>query len=201
MQICDMNKTYLQLSDEKERVMLADNRLVHEGMEHISTMMTSLQQSLQQRHEVLAANMDPIDSLMITSSIRKLKIALQELQMRNAHLVMRNEELNRQLSFMPPQMWDVVAEATKKKADRYEQQWADPHYLHLSAGEYRFMRHEPDSGIVVDRMQRCAMVTSVKELLLEVEEVLEYLNGYPGGVLCTQYRSTGHSTHFYFCAN
>jgi hypothetical protein len=25
--------------------------------------------------------------------------------------------------------------------------------------------------------------------------------GYPGGVLCTQYRSTGHSTHFFFCAN
>jgi hypothetical protein len=26
-------------------------------------------------------------------------------------------------------------------------------------------------------------------------------DGYPGGVLCTQYRSTGHSTHFVFCAN
>ena len=33
MQICDMNKAYLQLSEEKERVVLADNRLVHEGME------------------------------------------------------------------------------------------------------------------------------------------------------------------------
>ncbi len=85
MQICKMNEAYLQLSDEKERIVLADNRLVHEGMEHISGMMASLQQSLLQRHEVqqsllqrhevLAANMDPINSPMIAESIRKLKTA------------------------------------------------------------------------------------------------------------------------------
>ncbi len=45
MQICDMNKAYLQLSDEKERIVLAENRIVHEGMEHISKMMTSMQVS------------------------------------------------------------------------------------------------------------------------------------------------------------
>jgi hypothetical protein len=89
MQICKMNEAYLQLSDEKERVVLADNRLVHEGMDHISTMMSSLQESLQQRHEVLAANMDPINSPMIAETIRKLKTALQELPTRNAQLVMR----------------------------------------------------------------------------------------------------------------
>ena len=164
MQICDMNEAYLELSDEKERVVLADNRLVHEGMEHISTMMTELQQSLQKRHEVIAANMDRIDSPRIATTIHKLKTALQELQTRNAHLVMRNEKLNRQLSFMPPEMWDVVAEVTKEQSPRYEQQWADPHYLHPSAGEYTFIRHEPDSGIVAQRMQRCASVTSVNEL-------------------------------------
>ena len=58
--ICKMNEAYLQLSDKKERIVLAENRLAHEGMGHISEMMASLQQSLQKRHEVLAANMDPI---------------------------------------------------------------------------------------------------------------------------------------------
>jgi hypothetical protein len=43
MQICDMNESYLQLSDEKERIVLAENRIVNEGMEHITTMMTSMQ--------------------------------------------------------------------------------------------------------------------------------------------------------------
>jgi hypothetical protein len=52
-------------------------------------MMSALQQSLQQRHDVLAASMDPIDSPRIAESIRKLKSALQELHTRNAQLVMR----------------------------------------------------------------------------------------------------------------
>jgi hypothetical protein len=94
--------------------------------------------------------------------------------------VMRNEKLNHQLSFMPPEMWDVVAEATKKRSRRYEQQWADPHYLHPSAVEYTFIRHEPDSGIVVEKMQRCASITSIKELHLEVDEVLAYLKSHNG---------------------
>ncbi len=68
MQICKINEAYLQLSDKKQLIVLADNRLVHEGMEHITTMMTSLQQSLLQRHEVLTATMDPIDSPRIIES-------------------------------------------------------------------------------------------------------------------------------------
>ena len=110
-----MNEAYLQLSDEKNRIVQADNRLVHEGMEHISTIMSALQQSLQQWHDVLAANMDPIDSPRIAESIRKLKSALQELHTRNAQLVMRNEKLNLQLSFMPPQMWQIIATATRER--------------------------------------------------------------------------------------
>jgi hypothetical protein len=109
MQICKVNEAFLQLSGEKERIVLADNRLVQEGMDHIAKLMTSMQQSLLQRHEVIAANMDRIDSPRIATSIRKLKTALQDLQTCNAHLVMRNEKLNRQLSFMPPEMWDVCS--------------------------------------------------------------------------------------------
>jgi hypothetical protein len=62
MQICKMNEAYLQLSDEKNRIVQADNQLVHKGMDHITTMMTALQQDLQKRHDVLAANLDPINS-------------------------------------------------------------------------------------------------------------------------------------------
>jgi hypothetical protein len=47
-------------------------------------MMTSLQQSLQQRHEVLTETMDPINSSLIAETIRKLKTALHELHTRNA---------------------------------------------------------------------------------------------------------------------
>ncbi len=42
------------------------------------------------------------------------------------------------------------------------------------------MKHEPDSGIAVDRMRRCASLASVKDLLLEAEEVLQYLKCHNG---------------------
>jgi hypothetical protein len=163
-----MNKAYLEISDEKERVVLADNRPALEGIKHITTMMTELQQALQKRHDLIDANMDRIDRPRITSSIQKLKFALQELQIRNAHLVMRNEKLNRQLSFMPPEMWDVVVEATRRQSPRYEQQWVDPHYLHPSAGEYTFIRHdERYISTVAERMQRCASIVSLNDVWQE----------------------------------
>ena len=179
MQICKMNEAYLQLSDEKERIVLADNRLVHEGMEHISTMMSSLQHSLLQRHETLAASMDPIDSPLITETIKNLKMGLQELHIRNAQMAMRNEKLNLQLSFMPLEMWQAIVKASRERHDRYEQQRSDPHYLHLSNGEYVFMRREHGDK-VVDRMQRCATVTSVTDLLEEADAVLDYIKSHNG---------------------
>ena len=157
----------------------AHNRLVHKGMEHISTMMSSLQESLQQRHEVLAANMDPINSPMIAETIRKLKTALQELHTRNSHLVMRHNELQLFQTFVPPEMGDFMERARFERSHYYERQRTDPHYLHLSGGEYIFMRSET-SDMLTDKMRRCAAVTSVNNLLLEAEEILEYLKSHNG---------------------
>jgi hypothetical protein len=179
MQICKLNEAYLQLSDERERIVLADNRLVHEGMEHISTMMSSLQESLQQRHEVLAANMDPINSPMIAETIRKLKTALHELHIRNAQLVMRNDELQFHLSFMPPKMLSTIIQAGRERSQYYEKQRVYPHYLHPSGGEYIFMRSELNDK-VADQVRRCAKVTSVTELLREADDTLDYLKSHNG---------------------
>ena len=121
--------------------------------------------------------MDPIDSPRIAESIRKLKTALQELHTRNAQLVMRNEKLNLQLSFLPPKMWDVIVRAAREQSQFYEQQRTDPHHLHLSGDEYMFLRSEPGE-LCADRMQRCATVTSVNDLLLEIEDVLKYLKSH-----------------------
>ena len=111
-----MNEAYLQLSDEKERIVLADNWLVHKDMEHISTMMSSLQESLQQRHEVLVESMGLINSPLIAETIRKLRTALQELHIRNAQLVMRNDELQFHLSFMPPKILDTIVQAGRQRS-------------------------------------------------------------------------------------
>ncbi len=58
-----------------------------------------------------------------------------------------------------------------EQSQYYERQRTDPHYLHLSGGEYIFMRCET-SDALNDKMRRCATVTSVTELLLEADETL-----------------------------
>ncbi len=111
--------------------------------------------------------MDPINSPLIAETIRKLKTALQELQTRNAQLlVMRNDEQQLHLSFMPPKMVETIAKARRERSQHYERQRVDPHYLHPSAGDYIFMRHEPDNK-VTDKLRRCATVSSVEELFQE----------------------------------
>jgi hypothetical protein len=123
--------------------------------------MNSLQEDLQKRHDVLVENLDPINSPMVVESIRKIKSALQELHTRNAQLVMRNEKLNHQLSFISPEMWEVIETIPRHHASRDKNQRTDPHYLqHCSHGEYVFTRCEPGST-PADRMQRCAAVTSI----------------------------------------
>jgi hypothetical protein len=148
-------------------------------MEHITSMMSSLQESLQQRHELLAASMGPINSTLIAATIRKLKTALHELHIHNAQLVMRSNELQLYQSFTPPEMGDIIDQARLERSHYYENQRTDPHYLHLSGGEYIFMRSEM-SDALADRMRRCATVTSVKDLLLEADGTLEYLKSHNG---------------------
>ena len=114
--------------------------------------------------------MDPINSPMIAETIRKLKTALQELHTRNAHLVMRHNELQLFQTFVPPEMGDFMERARFERSHYYENQRADPHYLHLSGGEYIFMRSELDDK-ETDKMRRCATVTSVQELLSEADDL------------------------------
>jgi hypothetical protein len=116
--------------------------------------------------------MDPINSPMIAESIRKLKTALQELHTRNAQLVMCNDELQFHLTFMPSKMSDTIDQARRERFHYYERQKIDPHYLHPSGGEYIFVRSELNDK-VSDQMRRCATVTSVRELLLEADDVLQ----------------------------
>ncbi len=92
---------------------------------------------------------------------------------------MRNDELQFHLTFMPPTMWDAINRARHKQSHHYENQRADPHYLHPSGGEYILVRSELDDKFA-DRMLRCSRVTSVPELLLEADDVLGYLRYHNG---------------------
>jgi hypothetical protein len=93
---------------------------------------------------------------------------------------MRNDKLSLQLYFMPPKMWDTIDQAKHERSRYYEQQRTNPHYLTpVTGGDYVFVRVEPGDKFA-SKLQRCATVTSVQDLLLEVENVLEYLKSHNG---------------------
>ncbi len=69
--------------------------------------------------------------------------------------------------------------AGRERSHYSERQKTDPHYLYPSGGEYIFVRSELDDKCA-DKLRRCATVTSVQELLLEAEGVLEYLKCHNG---------------------
>ncbi len=94
----------------------------------INTMKTS-QETLNQRHDTASKILEPIDMSKIMSTMTKLKIALSEISTRNAQLVMRNDQLQLQLSFMPPQMWNKMIKARDEQSAHYCDQRTNPQYL------------------------------------------------------------------------
>jgi hypothetical protein len=102
--ICDLNDRYLRLLNEKKQLVQVDDKKIHTDVDTIIDSMKTLQEALNQRHVAVMKILEPIDMSKIMSTMTKLKIALSEISTRNAQLVMQNDQLRLQLSFMPPQM-------------------------------------------------------------------------------------------------
>jgi hypothetical protein len=114
--IYDLNDRYLRLLDEKKQLVQNDDKKIHTDVNTIIDTMKTLQEALDQRHVAVTKILQPIDMSKIMSTMTKLKIALSEMSTRNAQLVMRNDQLRLQLSFMPPQMWNMICDARDNKA-------------------------------------------------------------------------------------
>jgi hypothetical protein len=173
--ICELNDRYLRLSEEKKRLVQGDDKNIHNGVDTIINTMKTLQDALNQRHTTVSEILEPIDKSKIMSTITKLKTALSEISTRNAQLVMRNDLLQFQLSFMPPQIWNTIGKAKSDKSTYYRDQRTNPHYLlPEKTTEFYFERADPNDPRV-SKMQRMTAVTSVTDLLLEVDATMKYV--------------------------
>ena len=124
--ICDLNDRYFRLLEEKNQLVQRDDQNIHNDVDTIINTMKTLQETLTQRHEEVSKIIEPIDMSKIMSTMTKLKIALYEISTRNAQLVMRNDKLRLQLSFMPPQMWDKIIAVKDSRSPRYDDQRMHP---------------------------------------------------------------------------
>ena len=176
--IYDLNDRYLRLLDEKKQLVQNDDKKIHTDVNTIIDTMKTLQEALDQRHVAVTKILEPIDMSKIMSTMTKLKIALSEMSTRNAQLVMRNDQLRLQLSFMPPQMWNMISDARDNKARVYSDQRENPMYL-LPERKTEFYYDSADPNDPrISKLQRCAAVTSVTGLLNEVDEAIEYVKAH-----------------------
>jgi hypothetical protein len=178
--ICDLNDRYLRLFEEKKQLVQVGDTKIHNDVDTIINTMKTLQDTLSQRHDTVSKILEPIDMSKIMSTKTKLKIALFEISTRNAQLVMRNDKLRLQLSFMPPQMWSKIIKARDEQSANYRDQRTNPQYL-IPERETEFFFDQADPNDPrVSKLQRYTAVTSVTDLLQEVDETTEYVKTHSG---------------------
>jgi hypothetical protein len=104
----------------------------------------------------------------------QLKSALIEITTLNSQLVMRNNKLARELSFMPPAMRQKLLQAKNQRSKIYLEQRTNPHHLipdTVKKVEFCFVPADMSDPNVAN-LQRDETVTSICELLAEVDDVI-----------------------------
>jgi hypothetical protein len=167
--ICDLIERYLQLADEKEKLVEAEDSAIWENLIDMNGLFTTLRESVEKRQRKVAEVLSPIDFSQILETIKKLKSALIDGNILNASLVKKNTSLQVELSFMPREMRDRI---TPRMC---ENQRTDPHYLIPDGNRFVFQRaNQSDPNIA--GLQTCSYYHSFGNLLKEADDVMRTIN-------------------------
>jgi hypothetical protein len=142
LHICDLNDRALRHIDERKRILNGNDAPIHKNVDDIVAVMKELQLTLQRRHEVITGILAPIDMTTIATTMSKLKSSLVKITALNSQLVMRNNKLARELSFMPPAMRKKLVQAKNQHSKIYLEQRTNPHHLipdTVKKVEFRFV--------------------------------------------------------------
>ncbi len=114
----------------------------------------------------LSSVLGPINTKHLMETMKKLKDALQDATYQNAYLLMNNNELTLENSYMTPMQRSTIAKIRTERSRYYTQQRVTPHYIEAyPQGTVMFQPH--------DNLQiPCAPYVNTEELLKEVDEIL-----------------------------
>ena len=114
----------------------------------------------------LSSVLGPLDTTHLMNTMKRLRDALQDITYQNAYLVMNNNELTLENSFMTSTQKEVIKKIKAEQSHYYMQQRTTPHYIEAY----------PQATVVFQRydlQQRpCATYIDTEDLLREVDEVL-----------------------------
>jgi hypothetical protein len=126
-----------------------------------------LQEQLALQCQSLTEALHPMDKDMVMETITRLRDALKDATFQNAYLVMRNNELTLENSFMTPTQLEVITKIKAEQTPKYMNQRTDPHCI---------VGRKKDGPPIFKKIdlppQHCSILPSNEDLFREVEEVL-----------------------------
>ncbi len=169
--ICDLNEGYLQLVEEKKKLIATEDETILDNMGDITTLMTNLRETLENRQQKVSEISTPIDLSKIVTTIKKLKSALLDSNVLNTSLVKTNNSLQIELSFMPEDMRERIRGAPFQRKNQRK----DPHYLIPDGNRFVFQRANPNDPNVSE-LQTCSYYHSIGHLLKEADDIMCIIN-------------------------
>ncbi len=126
-----------------------------------------LQDKLAQQCQSLTEALNPMDTSTVMETLIRRKEALKDATYQHAYLVMRNNELTLENSFMTPTQLEILTKIKAEQSPRYMNQRIDPKCIagKLQDGTPTYKKKDLPP-------QHCSILPSNEDLFREVEEVL-----------------------------
>jgi hypothetical protein len=135
LHIHHVNKECLNISNQRKEIVEKTLGLdVQVKVSAIKDTLKALQNDLAQQYQELTQVPSPLDTTTILETLIKLRDALKDATYQNVYLVMQNNELSLDNSFMTPAQKAAIQKAKAKQSPLYRQQRENPHYI-VSAGQ------------------------------------------------------------------
>ena len=95
----------------------------------------------------LTTVLGPLDTTHLMETMKRLRDALQDVTYQNAYLVMNNNELALENSFMTPVQRNTISRIKTEQTKYYVQQRITPHYIEAyPQGTIVFQPHDKEQG-------------------------------------------------------
>ena len=166
LHIIENNRQYLALSNQRQEIVNRTAGLdVQIKVSAIKDNLKSLQEEMAQQCRDLSSVLGPLDATHLMETMRRLRDALQDVTYQNAYLVMNNNELTLENSFMTPVQKSTIKKIKAEQSRHYTQQRVNPHYIEAyPQGTIMFQPY--------DLQQEPCVSIDTEELIKEVDEVL-----------------------------
>jgi hypothetical protein len=157
----------LKISNQRQEIIEKTSGLdVQIKVSQIKDTLIALQEELAQQCQNLKQVLGPLDATRVMETLAKLRDALKDAAYQNAHLVMTNNELTLENSFMTPNQKREIQRIKAEQSPLYMNQRVTPHYLENNAVGINLFK------TAVNTLPPCTTFLSTEDILKEVDEVL-----------------------------